>query len=394
MLPGDGHNPGREAPALGAASGGKVTVTPCHSLTGETPTALNGVPPMVDTVAVCLPVGPEMAALLASKTGRLLRVGADGDVEWDQPRIGSLPGTYDPNLWVQFSERGDRVLRIEGSVHRHILGHNVHGGPREVVPCARYMIDVCRRWLGVDLPSWEQWRLQRLDLAWVFDAGTEDAAYDFLREMATAWQTTTAARSAPRSFGSTVYVGSVKIYMKGPELAKHPPKWASKADHRRLMSEAVSKVRFEVTYKRRDIERLTYSRLSALDQRPIIESAVAKMLRFGRTTEESVHTVRTIDAVQARLSERYSSARAAALMGTWFKLTTIGEQSTRDSMSRPTYFRHVKELKAAGVAWTGTDVIRLKVRGLPDDFALSPFSPYCVGGVDPHVSRVLAAFAS
>jgi hypothetical protein len=165
------------------------------------------------------------------------------------------------------------------------------------------MIEVCRRWLGIDLPAWSEWRLQRLDLAWVFEAGTEDAAYRFIRETTAAWHTTTAARSAPRSFATTVYVGPVKLYSKGAELAKHPPKWATKAEFHRLLGEAISKVRFEVTYRRRDIERLTLSRLDALDQAVLVENAGQKLARFGRSNGDNLHTVRTIETVTARLAE-------------------------------------------------------------------------------------------
>jgi hypothetical protein len=81
-------------------------------------------------------------------------------------------------------------------------------------------------------------------------------------------------------------------------------------------------------------------------------------------------------------------------MGTWFRLTTIGEIATKQGMPRATYFRHVTELRRAGVSWSGTDVMRLKVRDLPEDFSLSAWSPYIVRGEAPEVSRVLAAFAA
>lgn len=81
-------------------------------------------------------------------------------------------------------------------------------------------------------------------------------------------------------------------------------------------------------------------------------------------------------------------------MGTWFKLTTLGEQSTKSGMPRATYFRHVAELRAAGVSWSGTDVMRLQVRDLPEDFSLSAWSPYVVRGQAPEVARVLLTYAA
>ena len=108
-----------------------------------------------------------------------------------------------------------------------------------------------------------------------------------------------------------------------------------------------------------------------------------------------MQTVRTTTEVNARLSSKYSPMRAASLMGTWFKLTTLGESATKRTMSTATYYRHMSELKAAGISWTGTDVIRIQSLAFPADFSLSLNSPYLVrSGEHSKVSETLAAFAA
>jgi hypothetical protein len=271
------------------------------------------------------------------------------------------------------------------------------------------MISTLESYLEVDLPHWSSWIVSKLDLAWVFDAGSENAALAFALETGRSLATTTAARSLPRNFGTCVYSGRSKLYMKGPELRKHMPAYLSKSERFQLQKIASSLLRFEVSFHHRDIARLTYSNLSQLELEPLIRQAHEKLNTFNRTKDAAMQNVRTTNDVNERLSELYSAARAAALMGTWFKLTTLGEKATREIMtpsyvgldgelkrvSTKTYYRHMAELKAAGVYWTGTDVIRIHSLAFPKDFSLSLQSPYLVrSGEHPQVTERLAAYAA
>lgn len=366
------------------------TCNPCPSATGGT-----NCPPMVDTLSLVCAVDQAVYDALVTASGRRLVIGPDGEVERDSPRIGSLPGSYDPNLWVQpWTVDGGLGIKLEGSTHRHVLGHNVFGGPTCPIKAARYMIATLERFLGLELPSWELWNVSRLDLAWVFDAGCENAALAFIVETGRSLATTTAARSLPRNFGTCVYSGRAKVYMKGPELRKHMPAHLSKPHRNHLLTIASSLLRFEVTFHTRDISRLTYSNLSTLELGPLIRQAHKMLNTLSRSTDDAMQTVRTTTSVQSRLSDLYPSSRAAALMGTWFKLTTLGESATRAGMTTRTYYRHVSELKAAGVSWTGTDVVRIHSLAFPQDFTLSLNSPYLVRtGEHPQVTERLAPYA-
>lgn len=158
-----------------------------------------------------------------------------------------------------------------------------------------------------------------------------------------------------------------------------------------LVRIAGPKLRFEVTFHRRDIERLTINTLEMADNEPLVAQFFGKLNTFARTTKDAMKQVRTTTAVQQRLAEIYAPQRASALMGTWFRLTTLGERETRASMSRPTYYRHMAELKSAGVSWTGTDVVRIQKLAFPSDFSLSPMSPYLDrSGVHPQVQLALS----
>ena len=366
------------------------TYNPGHSLTGETIC-----PPMVDTLSLVVVVSEEVLEVLSTMSGRRVLIAGTGEIERDVPRIGSLPGSYDPNLWVQpWTLDGAPALRLEGSAHRHILGHNVYGGPFCPIEAARYMIAVLERYLGIDLPPWQSWACRRVDLAWVFDPGSESAALAFITELSRSLVSSTAARSCPRTFGTTAYLGRVKLYMKGPEVKAHAPLYADKREMRRLVDLASSKLRFEVKFTLRELHRLTSSKLRDLDIEPLIKQAHEKLEAFTRTTDNAMQQVRTTSSVQARLLEMYSAARASSLMGTWYRLTTLGERQTRDHMSKPTFYRHMAELKAAGVSWTGTDIVRIHALAFPEDFSLSLSSPYLDrSGQHPMISQALQPYS-
>lgn len=353
----------------------------------------------VDTLAVVADVGPEVVAALRARSGRRLMVGPDGRVEADQVRIGSIPGTYDPNLWVQVLEENELSssrLKVEGSAHRHILGHNVHGAPRSIVGCARYLIRSAERWLGVELPSWELWRLTRVDLTEVYDCGSEEGAFEAYKGLSEGLRKSTALRSAPRDYGTTCYAGKgFKAYLKGAEVRRHRPLWTTPESHLQLVDRASSLVRLETEYRQREIGRLTQVRLEELNEKLLKEAARRRIANYTRLGDDGMKVVRTIEEVAARLQAVYTPQTAAVLLGTWLKLTTLGETATRQAYSARTFYRHIRQLKDASCSWQGTDVMRIECRSaLPDGFAFSPRSAFALVGEDPAVSHALAYAAA
>lgn len=78
--------------------------------------------------------------------------------------------------------------------------------------------------------------------------------------------------------------------------------------------------------------------------------------------------VRDAFAVERRLNEVYNSKLAGILLGTWMKLTTLGESHYKSNTPYRTYKRHIKQLRDAGVSWLNTDVRLEGKRLVPVDF--------------------------
>lgn len=404
----------REASRCGSRSEAEklwsATVTPLQSLTYETFPTFDGSDDVgeralaegdlgalaVDTLAVTVGVGPEVIQRLSDLAGRRVFIGPGNTFEGDSVRIGNIPGTYDPNLWIQpFSENAlaPTRIKIEGSAHRHILGHNIKGGPMSVLGSARYLISQAEAWLGVALPAWPEWKLTRVDLTEVYDCGSEEGANEAWQGLAEGIRHSSALRDFPRNYGSTVYAGrGFKAYLKAAEVRKHKPAWCDTAHHLQFIHEASNLVRLETTYRQQHITRLTEASLGSLDERPLKEAARRRIARYTRLGIQGMETVRTIEQVAKRLEGLYAPQTAAALLGTWFRLTTLGESGTRKLLTKPTYYRHLKLLRDAAVSWQGTDVMRIELKSaLPPGFCFSPTSPWAVRGEDPRVTAALAA---
>lgn len=418
--PASSASPGQQ-PASGFAAAGAVRaeaaktgctgiVIPVHSLTCETfrfsedddENHQNGrvVADIgalaVDTLAVTAEVPAHVIDRLRELSGRRLMIGPGNVLEADRVRIGNIPGTYDPNLWIQplsDNELAPNRIKIEGSVHRHILGHNIKGGPTSILLCAKYLINQASQWLGSTLPSWENWKLTRVDLTELYDCGSEDGAYEAWNGLAEGLRKSSSLRTLPRNYGTTIYAGlGFKAYLKAPEVKKHKPSWCDTQDHVQLIHEASNLVRLETTYRQREISRLSPVCLESLDELELKFAARRRIAKYTRLGEQGMETVRTIEQVTRRLESLYPPQTAASLIGTWLRLTTLGESVTRDQYKKPTYYRHLKQLRDASVSWQGTDVMRIElVTALPAGFCFSPTSPWAVRGEDPKVTAALAA---
>jgi II/X family phage/plasmid replication protein len=193
---------------------------------------------------------------------------------------------------------------------------------------------------------------------------------------------------------------AVKAYHKGPEFSKHDHKRLrgimQPTDLEDLQHYANRVLRWEVAVKPKKLEALNdgkkprVSEISADQLRKLHYLEVRRLVKEG---EAEVKTVRKQKQVRDRLLEVYEQRKAGLLLGTWHQLVTLGQHETKKAMKRPTFYRHLKELKDAGVSWIGADVLVVpKVSSLPADFSPTERDPRRRGGEDPKVAELLAPY--
>ncbi len=292
-------------------------------------------------------------------------------------------------------------LSIEGSVHKAMLGHNVTGGPCDVRAALCWFVDYVAAGLGEDIPQAEYWQVRRLDWAEAFDLGDFAAVEEWIR-----WVTGAAyPRRQPQKFGaeSISFPGfstTVKAYHKGPEFDRHDRRRLKESKLpvealERLQSAANSVLRLEVGIKARKLDAdhggppLVWQ-ISEDYCKNLYERETARMLREG---QRDMDTVRTYEAVEARLFSLYSRKLATGLIGTWVRLSTKGEDWARERMLHDTFYRHRRQLVAAGISWHGTDVHLVERFSLvPAGFSPTLRDPRRMTGEDPAVVRCLEPY--
>jgi II/X family phage/plasmid replication protein len=338
---------------------------------------------------------------------------------------GQLDGSYDHRISLQVSrerwvntlvkrERGGSYkvtelvpcppfLQAEGSVHKAMLGHNVSGGPCDVRAALRWFVGFIADAVGQPLPDARYWQVRRLDWAEAFDLGSFAAVEEYIRGLSgAAYPKRKPVRHGSASIMFPGGTTTVKAYHKGPEFAKH--------DHARLqrstlapqglarcLQEAANSVlRLEVGIKARKLDAdhagipPLVGQISEMYCTDLYTRETARMLREG---QQDMETVRTYDAVQARLFSLYSRRLATGLMGTWVGLSTVGEEQLKRTLGHDTFYRHRRQLAAVSVSWHGTDVALVnRFTHIPADFSPTLRDPRRLTGEDPTILRLLAPY--
>jgi II/X family phage/plasmid replication protein len=293
-------------------------------------------------------------------------------------------------------------LSAEGSVHKAMLGHNVTGGPCDVRAALRWFVAFIAGAVGEALPGADYWQVRRLDWAEAFDLGTFAAVEEWLRSVnGAAYPRRKPVKHGSESITFPGYSTTIKAYHKGPEFRAH--------DGRRLRGSTLtddaleglqqasnSVLRVEVGIKARKLDADHGSKPPLVGQisetycADLYDRETARMLREGRSDME---TVRTLELVEERLFALHSAPLASALVSTWVRLSTMGEDHARRRLSVRTFYRHRRLLQDAAISWHGTDVVLLDpFTHIPAGFSPLRSDPRRMVGEAPPVLRLLAPY--
>lgn len=350
---------------------------------------------MIDTLKLVSPDldADTLAAVKAASVVKLAVDNATGEELWSFTS-GELLGSHDHR--VRFSVRDSRLV-TEGSVHKLLLGHNIFGGSDDLAACARFLVAGIVERLGVPLPAADLWEVHQIDHAEAFLFDSFDAVEGYFRAMqGVSYPRRTVSRHGFNSIHVPGRLTTVKLYHKGVEFNAHDRKrlkrvmLSTSLDW--LQDYANSVLRSEVSLRRRLAEDFggwpLVSQIPEGYAKRVHDSELAKLVREGGAEME---TVRTFLEVKARLHEIYTPRNAEILLGTWMKLSAMGEEETKKGVVRSTFFLHRKQLLEAGCSWHSGDVVRA-APVFPADFVPVSSSPYALRGEDPTVTKQLDPF--
>lgn len=289
-------------------------------------------------------------------------------------------------------------LYLEGSVHKALLGHNVFGGTADFQVVAYWLLGRVGDLLGVDLLGLGQWVVRRCDVAECFQLDSFSAVQEYFRGLNSAeYPRRPVTRYGASGIYAPGYITTVKMYHKGVEFLKHDRPRLSKRlsieQLTELQEQANLIVRTEVEIKARkfvyDFGRLL--QIGEVDQKyldRIYDEGVRKLLKEG---EDHVKVVRSAVNVERRLYNVYSSRQAGVLLGTWYRLSAMGESRVKEQLPERTFYRHRRLLKMAGCGWLGTDVTVRNLSLVPQDFVPVVGDSRRLIGVHPLVLEQLQA---
>lgn len=364
---------------------------------------------VIDTVSLLSPELPGGLGGLAGYGGAVYRSAvrcATGEVEWELTSA-ELVGSWDHRVRVVEVDGGrqdagasaGRRLRVDGSVHKAMLGHNVFGGPEDLRAACFWLVARLERVLGVSLPPADVWEVHRADWAEVFDLGSPEAVEEYLRGLGgVRFPRRTVARWGHESVSVPGTSTTVRLYAKGPEFARHDyvrvRRFLGDRGVAELQAVADRCVRVEVEARRKLKDDFgCWPMVSDLETDYLVRLYDREVERLLRESEETVEIVRTHQAVSQRLFEVYSSRLATVLFGTWLQFAALGEDVAREHMPRATYFRHRRLLQDAGVSWQGADVcVVQRPSAVPADFSPRRSDPRRLAGECDQVRAELAAY--
>jgi len=313
-----------------------------------------------------------------------------------QITTGSLEGTYDSRLAVKvertnwsnvITDEGKKIpvkvnckpyIILEGSVQKLMQGHNVIHRDLNFYDSCRFLVGMVEHITGCILPDVDGWKVLRADVAFAYDLGSFEACQEYFLAL----NSCTFPRRQVMRYGTTGLFSSgrtttIKLYHKGIEFVKHDrarlKKFMSDEKVFKLQEIANRLVRVEVEIKK---AKIVYdkglNRVGDLNDSYFLDVHKTEVLRLIKEGDFDMKKVRTANNVQRRLYSLYGSALAGRLLGTWYVLTTQGEQHVKRIMSKPTYYRHLKLLRDAGCSWYGSDVMLKDFSLVPADFVPVP----------------------
>lgn len=320
--------------------------------------------------------------------------------EWVTSRVPRSPAA---GRWVGASRSVLRpsqpYVELEGSVHKALLGHNVHGGPDALLAACAWLLDDIGRRLGVELPEAALWLARRVDWAECYRLPAAAIPVYLRGLMCAEFPRRKVRRDDYEGLTAGGFSTAVKLYHKGPEFDKrdlrrlrdHLPE----DDLFALRGLAAVTLRAEVGIKARKLDadfdglpRVGLVRDDYLTQLHDLE--VERLVRDGSS---QLRTVRTHAEVKARLHEVYPRRLANTLFGSWLQLAALGEDAVKRDSAARTFYRHRKLLLDAAVSWHGADVGVVDGGSIvPADFAPVRRDPRRVTGEDPEVSRKLLPY--
>jgi len=290
-------------------------------------------------------------SLAVPRTGAQIRVTVD-TAKWIK-----MPGEKSPHKILMNS------LRIEGSVHKAMHGHNVYGGEPSPQDCLPWLLATVGEMLSCKLPNLEWWKVCRIDFAASFDLGNLENVRGWIRAKSLVVyprrQVDFFGDLGLQAVGTTT---TLRAYAKGTQFHKEGGYQAllkaTSPDRAFEVSRIADRtLRCEVEVKAPKLDKLinNASDLTEGTLRSIYEEEWRKLLRPIDSESRMAHTALE---VANRLAASFPDNWIGLYM-VWCTLAVRGEGWYRQHVDRSTWSKQRRKLEAASVSWESTNVLTI-----------------------------------
>jgi II/X family phage/plasmid replication protein len=329
-------------------------------------------------------------------------IDAEGQVYNTRHPWESIPSSYEGMAFKVFDHRFDPLdkfyIEIKASPAKLMQGHNVYGSS-DFYDCCMHLIELlCMTYPAlVDRLDSESWELAQIDITYSSRAKDSQEARAFINALGNVSFGQTKSRTG---YDGTAYFGKknsrlkkIKVYSKGPEVAETIKGNARKADGEllnevytpALQAFADGLVRWEVSLYHRYFERLGLpTRLkelfftNALSPKQLTNYWTLATSDLFNALQGQTMKVINDDNIKNQLRARFSktgktgkvsTAAPDAAFRTYRDIRRDGWANVMDSMTRPTFYRHIKMLTECGLSRAALQ----NMNGLDDGSTIIPF---------------------
>lgn len=275
-----------------------------------------------------------------------------------------LQGSYDSSLSVrvdsgvkyQFVDKC-YCIEIEGSYHKIVHGYNSHNGYYDLEFIVENLIKMVELSYNIELPSFEKWYLQRVDIAVCYDLEKQENVKSYINSLS---RCNYPRRNAKFFYDESLYLSgtttTLKIYNKMLEFKKHDLKKFSNDkdfDIFNYLKNIDGFIRFECEIKKKMLKNMynneKHIKVINVNYENLKKVWCEEFMKILQFIKNDLEIVRGRQAVYERLNQLYKPYRANQLYYFYCSIQLNGLKDIKMNTSSSTYYRNIKDLKQAKI---------------------------------------------
>ncbi|MBR5227683.1 MAG: hypothetical protein IKV94_03505 [Clostridia bacterium] len=248
---------------------------------------------------------------------------------------------------------------MNGSYHKLCYGYNSHNGFYDIENVCQGMIDLFSNAYNLELPSFENWYVHRIDISFVYDLENQENVSNYINNCR---YLVYPRRKTQYFLNECVYFAgsrsTLKIYNKFLEFKKHDYKKLNKFDNFDIdnyCEQIKGFVRFECELRKKKLYEILgedKNKVLDIDIEKLNNYVVGDFMKLFKVNDNNICIVRSQNDVKNLLYSRYKDCKARRLFGFYLCCINDGINNVKEQFSSSSFYRNILELKECGIDFT------------------------------------------